>query len=96
MRNAKVNALIARFVSLIGAEEAPAVAAHYVGSQNAWYLQKGHSVEQMVADAEKLRMEWATGRNGHRKDAIEADRLAADGAMWGRVEARLTAVKGLA
>jgi uncharacterized protein YdaU (DUF1376 family) len=61
VRNAMVNGQIANFVSRIGATEAPAVAANYLRSQNPRYVRAGHSVGVMVADAEKLRTEWAKG-----------------------------------
>jgi len=85
VRNAKVNSQLAKLVDLLGADEAPAVAAHYLGSQNALYVNAGHCTDLLVRDASKLRTEWATGRNGHRRDAIEADRISATGAMWGRI-----------
>ena len=38
----------------LGAEDAPAVAAFYVGHNDAFYIRKGHDVGQLLADAEKL------------------------------------------
>lgn len=67
VRNAAVNGQLAQFVARIGAEEAPAVAAFFVGSSNHFYASKAHAVGMMLADAEKLRMEWKTGRGSGRK-----------------------------
>jgi hypothetical protein len=61
VRNAKVNGQLAQLVKRLGAE-APAVAGHYVRSNNLWYVRQGHAVGCLLADAEKLRTEWATGR----------------------------------
>jgi phage replication O-like protein O len=62
VRNPKVNSQIKSFVGRIGYEESPLVAAYYVKSNENFYVKKFHSVGQMLADAEKVRTEWATGR----------------------------------
>lgn len=62
VRNAQVNAQMAQFVAKVAAEEAPEIAAFYVRHNDRFYLSKGHSVGAMLRDAEKLRMEWASGR----------------------------------
>lgn len=74
VRNAQVNAQLAMLVKKLGAEEAPAVAAFYVGHQAQFYVAKGHAVGPLVADAEKLRTEWATGRQVTSTQARQADR----------------------
>jgi len=61
IRNKTVNSQMVNFVQRIGVVESPGVAAYYVESNNAFYAGKGHSVGMLVYDAEKLRMEWATG-----------------------------------
>lgn len=73
LRNAMVNGQLANLVARIGAEEAPAVAAHYVRSNNQRYVQAGHSVGMLLMDAEKLRTEWATGRHATATQARQAD-----------------------
>lgn len=60
VRNAKVNTQLKQFVDRIGAGEAPYVAIFYVEHNSSWYIQKAHSVAQMLADAESLRTQWAT------------------------------------
>lgn len=77
VRNAKVNAQIAQFVERIGAEEAPAVAAFYVTINNAFYVQKGHSVDILLKDAESIRTQWARGRPITRTEADQADKRGA-------------------
>jgi len=74
VRNATVNGQLANLVSRLGAEEAPAVAAFYVRSNNSRYVNAGHSVGMLVMDAEKLRTEWATGRQGTAHQATLADK----------------------
>ncbi|MCG8999816.1 helix-turn-helix domain-containing protein [Laribacter hongkongensis] len=73
VRNATVNGQIAQFVKRLG-ENAPHVAAHYVSGNSAFYTTKGHSVGLMLADAEKLHTEWATGRRTTSTAARQADR----------------------
>lgn len=74
VRNATVNGQLANLVKRLGAEEAPSVAAHYVRSNNSRYVSCGHGVGMLVQDAEKLRTEWATGRQGTATQARLADR----------------------
>lgn len=78
VRNATVNAQMLQFVKRVGADEAPAVAAFYVGHKARWYVEKGHAVAQLLADAEKLRTEWASGRtvpDGRQQRALSAVEL---------------------
>lgn len=74
VRNATVNGQLAQLVGRLGADEAPQVAAWYVGHQNRFYVGAGHSVGVLLKDCEKLRTEWATGRQGTVAQAIQADK----------------------
>jgi len=74
VRNAMVNGQMAQLVGRIGAEEAPQVAAWYVGHRNQRYVGNGHSVGFLLMDCEKLRTEWATGRQVTQTQAIQADK----------------------
>lgn len=74
VRNAKVNAQLSQFVDRLGVEDAPLVAAWYVAHNAAWYVTKGHTVAALLADAEKLRTEWASGRRTTQTQARQADR----------------------
>ena len=61
VRNQTVNSCLSRLVDRLGAEDAPHVAAFYVTHNAQWYVSKMHPVNLLLADAEKLRTEWATG-----------------------------------
>jgi hypothetical protein len=74
VRNATVNGQLAKFVSRLGAEEAPAVAAYFVGHKNALYVRAMHPANLLLRDAEKLRTEWATGRQVTQTQAAQVDR----------------------
>lgn len=74
VRNATVNGQLSQFVGRIGADEAPMVAAFFVGHQNGLYVSAMHPVNLMLRDAEKLRTEWATGRQTTRHQGALADR----------------------
>lgn len=63
VRNAKVNGQIKLFVGRVGVEEAPHIAAHYLASNMTWHVSRGHSLDCLLMEAEKLRTEWATGRS---------------------------------
>lgn len=75
VRNAKVSALVKQFVQRIGADESPHVAAFFVQSNAAFYVQRGHAFGNLLVDAEKLRTEWATGRSVTSGAARQVDRL---------------------
>lgn len=67
VRSAKASGQLAKFVDVIGSQEAPQVAAFYVRSSERFYEQAYHSVDLLLRDAPKLRTQWATGtrpRNG--------------------------------
>lgn len=74
VRNASVNAHLAQLVGKLGAAEAPFVAAHFVKSQNGLYVAAMHPTNLLLRDAEKLRTEWATGRQVTSTQAQQADR----------------------
>jgi hypothetical protein len=74
VRNAAVNAVVKNFVKRIGYDESPEVAAFYVGHNDSFYVKKGHDFKQLLADAEKVRMEWATNRRITQTSARQIDR----------------------
>lgn len=74
VRNARVNGQLAQLVARLGAEEAPHVAAHYVGHNGAYYVRSMHDTAALLRDAEKLRTEWATGRRVTQTAATQVDR----------------------
>lgn len=83
--NATVMGQVAAFVKRIGREEAPLVAAFFVEHNGRWYAEKGHAVSAMLADAEKLRTEWATGRRITTTQARQGDRLQATGDIVAKI-----------
>lgn len=85
VRNAKSNAAVVELCRRLSADEAPMVAAFFVASNNKFYVTKGHALGLLLADAEKLRTEWATGRSMTDTEARQADRTAAIGNTFGRL-----------
>ena len=74
VRNAAVNGQIANFVSRVGIEDAPHVAAFFLTHNSAYYVRMGHAVKAMIGDAEKLRTEWATQKQITSTQAMQADK----------------------
>ena len=62
VRNRSVNAMLGKLIDKLGADESPPVASFYVTHRSSWYAEKMHPVNLLLQDAEKLRTEWATGR----------------------------------
>lgn len=62
VRNAKVARNVQDFVKRVGAEEAPKIAAFFVSHNDPFYVRTGHDFGVLLKNAEKVRMEWATGR----------------------------------
>ncbi|MDP3761528.1 MAG: hypothetical protein Q8R01_13530 [Ramlibacter sp.] len=60
IRSAAVNGQLAHFVSAVGLEEAPKVAAFYLKSNEPFYVNQLHPVHVMLRDAQKLRTLWRT------------------------------------
>lgn len=76
VRNERVNALLAKLVKRLGAEKAPAVAEFFVSkAKNDYYAARMHTVDVLLADAEKLHTEWATGRVSTTRPASNRDFL---------------------
>jgi hypothetical protein len=78
VRNAKVNANVKQFVQRIPYDEAPQVAAWFVSHPKAFYVTKLHEFGLLLADAESLRTEWATGRHVTATSARQSDRTASN------------------
>lgn len=73
IRNATVNGQLAQVVARLGAEAA-FVAEFYLSHKNRYYVEKMHPVGLLLSDAEKLRTEWATGRQVTATQAQQADK----------------------
>ncbi len=78
VRNAKVNGQIKMLVGRLGLSDSPLVAAHYLTCNSAYYVQRGHNLDSLLADAEKLRTEWATGRSMTSTRARQIDQTQAN------------------
>lgn len=78
-RNARTNALMAQLVDRLGEDDAPHVAAFYVGNNRASYSVNNHPVNLLVRDCEGLRTAWATGRAKSETEARTIDRTMATG-----------------
>lgn len=77
--------MLATFLRSIPADEAPAVAAWYVRSDERWYVQKKHPISALVNDAAKLRTEWYTGTHGTETAARLADQTGQRRDVWGKL-----------
>lgn len=62
VRNAKVSSQVKQFVQRIGHDESLSVAEWFVSHPSDFYGKNMHSFGLLLADAEKLRTQWATGR----------------------------------
>lgn len=85
VRNAKVSGQVKQFCQRVPAIEAPAIAAFFVGHNAGFYVSKGHAVGLLLADAEKLRTEWATNRTITATQAQQSDRTQANGNIFGKL-----------
>lgn len=72
-RNKKVNSQIKQFSERVPLEDAPHIAAFYVGHNAQKYVSSGHSVANLLYDAEKLRTEWLSGKKITSQDAKFAE-----------------------
>lgn len=95
VRNATVNAQLSSFIKRIGFDESPHVAAFYVYHNNQFYVTKMHTVGLLLADAEKLRTEWATKTTVTQTQARQADKTQARGNVFNKLieEARANATQ---
>ncbi len=95
VRNQQTNSMLCRLVDKLGQDEAPQVARFYLTHNNPFYVAKRHPVNLLLADAEGLRTQWATGtkattseaKNAEFKDNVvsQADRIIANMQRKGRL-----------
>lgn len=85
VRNAKVSGQVKQYCQRVPAGEAPAIAAFYVRHNAGFYVAKLHPVGLLLADAEKLRTEWATNRTITATQAQQSDRTQANGNIFGKL-----------
>lgn len=82
VRNAQVNAILAKLVSRLGSHDAPQVAAYYLTHDRAQYVTAKHAVSLLLRDAEGLRTEWATGSHTTEDKARQLDKLSGQREVW--------------
>jgi len=82
VRNARVNSFCAQIGARLGREEAQDVVRYYLTLRNSWYVTRGHSLQCLVADCEKVRTEWVTRQQITQAGAREDDRLKNQGDAW--------------
>lgn len=80
--NSKIAGQLKQFVSRIPASEAPDVAAFYVHHNSSRYVGAMHPAGMMLIDAEKLRTEWATGKQMTAHEAKASDRKQTNINVW--------------
>jgi len=73
VRNARVNTKLRNLVLALGADDAPQVAGWYVEHNSPRYVRGGHSIRDLLSDAESLHAQWSSGRRITRGDAREAE-----------------------
>lgn len=87
--NAKVYGQVSKFIDRVGAEEAPAIAAWYVGNNKRVYASGMHCTDLLLRDAEALRAQWATGSLLSEAEARSGDETQGRGNVWDSVRRRL-------
>lgn len=85
VRNATVNSQVKQFVKRIGARESPAVAGWFPAHPGVFYVQKCHAFGVLLADAEKVRTEWATGVAMTNTRARQSDKTGAIAGVIGEI-----------
>ena len=77
IKNAKVAGQMVAFVKRIGMAEAHLIAGWFPRHASRFYVERGHSIDCLLRDAEKLRTEWATGSVMTASKARQVDRAGA-------------------
>lgn len=85
VRNKQANSMLCKLVEMLGEEDAPQVAAFYVGHNKAWYVEHGHNLGSLVKDADWLRTQWVTGRTVTSGQARQADRTQGQANIWNEI-----------
>ncbi|MGO9443912.1 MAG: hypothetical protein ACLPXB_03950 [Thiobacillaceae bacterium] len=78
IRNAKSHAQARQLAQRIGFDEAPGLAAWFVSHDGGWYVRQGHQIGSLLADCEKLRTEWVTGKRMTAARTRQLDQTAAN------------------
>lgn len=84
-RNQKVNGQLANFVTRVPKDEAPLIAAFYVGMNKSFYVAKLHSIDFLLSDAEAIRAQYLSGRMVTQTQAQQVDRQAASNSVFAKM-----------
>lgn len=76
--NAQAGGVLGKLIDRIGAEEAPKVAAFFVGINDALLIARCHPLSQLLANAEGYRTQWLTGRQINTTTARQVERKQAN------------------
>lgn len=82
VRNATTNGQMAQFVKRIGEEEAPSVAAFYVRHNDSYFVREMHGTGPLLAKAEALRAQWASGQRVTSTSAYQMDKTQTNGDVF--------------
>ncbi len=94
LRDEQANTQMAKFIKRVGLENAPTVAAFYVGLNKRRYVDCQHSIATMLACVEELYAQWTSGRVVTEAEARQADQTAARGAQAERLLAEFHEERG--
>lgn len=83
--NAGQYSMCCKLVDYLEADTAPLVAQYYLSINNAYYNGRAHPLSALVADHQKVHMEWKTGTQITQTESREQDRLSKDGREWKNV-----------
>ena len=76
--NAKAGGQVGQLIDRLGADVAPQVAAYYLTTSDAQVIRDCHSLNILVAKAEAIHTQWATGRQMTSATARQQERTAAN------------------
>ena len=94
VRNQQTNSMCCTLVKKLGGKDAPLVAAFYLTHNDPFYVKKRHPVNLLLADAEGLRTQWATGTKATTSEAKQAELKDSVVEQAKRVEALLQGRRG--
>lgn len=73
-RDGAVNGMLGRFIDMVGAEDAPGIAAFYLTHRDAFYASGKHPLKLLLSDAQKLRTEFLTNNMQTLSDARKEEK----------------------
>lgn len=71
--NAAAGGMLGKLIDHVGADEAPKVAAFYVGVNDSRLINDCHSLNILIAKASAFRTQWATGRQMNSRTARQME-----------------------